>query len=337
MNARLRSAAGAMLLATLVALTPAAPVRAAQAIKITIPTYTVADGAYFAALQKGYFATEGLDVEFVFTGGGVATPAMISGTVDGSASGSASLSAILRGAALRIVLVFTASPAYQVWAQPDIHTLADLKGKPVGVNTRGDTFEIAMRLALQNAGLSPDSVGYTPVGFGSNVSAAFDSGALAAVIVSPGLVIEMKEQGALKNAHMISDFFGKVHMPWNSFVLSEKLLYGNPALAKKMLRAIIKGARYIKAFRSQTVGFSKFYQKETFSQKGSEYDYDELMQEITRDWTVDDALIQSDLTVRAGLLSIPKEQIPPIAKVYDFSLVRTINAELDKSHWKPTP
>ena len=140
--------------------------RAAQSIKITLPTTTPADAAYFVAAQRGYFAAEGLDVELIFAGGGAAVPALISGTVEGSASGAAALSAILRGAALRVVLVFTESPAYQVWAQPDIHTLADLKGKNVGVNTRGDTFEIAMRLALQQAGIPPDSVGYTPVGFG---------------------------------------------------------------------------------------------------------------------------------------------------------------------------
>jgi len=310
--------------------------QAAQSIKITVPTQTVADSAYFAALQKGYFAAEGLDVEFVFAGGGVATPAIISGTVDGSASGSAALSAILRGAALRIVLVFTASPAYQVLAQPDIHSLADLKGKAVGVNTRGDTFEIAMRLALQAAGLSPDSVTYAPVGFGDAVGAAFDSGALAAVIVSPGTTIEMREQGALKNAHMIADFYGKVHMPWNSFVVSEKLLYGDPVLAKKMLRAIVKGARFSKAFKAQTIGFTKAYEQQTFSQRGSELDYDEFIQELTPDWTVGDGLIRSDLIVRAGLLNFPKDQIPPISKVYDFSLVRAINAELDAARWKPT-
>ncbi len=309
---------------------------AAQSIKLTIPTQTVADSAYFAALQKGYFAAEGLDVEFVFAGGGVATPAIISGTVDGSASGSAALSAILRGAALRIVYVFTASPAYQVWAQPDVRSLADLKGKPVGVNTRGDTFEIAMRLALQQAGLSPDSVTYAPVGFGDAVGAAFDSGALAGVIVSPGTVVEMREQGALKNAHLIANFYGKVHMPWNSFVVSEKLLYGNPVLAKKMLRAIVKGARFSRVFKAQVIGFTKAYEQQTFSQRGSELDYDEFVQEVTPDGTVSDALIQSDLIVRAGLLNFPKDQIPPISKVYDFSLVRAINAELNASRWKPT-
>jgi ABC-type nitrate/sulfonate/bicarbonate transport system substrate-binding protein len=94
------------------------PARAADAIKITIPSVTPDDGAYFIAAQKGYFAAEGLEAEFVFSGGGTATPALISGTVQGSASGSAALSAIMRGAALRVVLVFTESPAYKVWAQP---------------------------------------------------------------------------------------------------------------------------------------------------------------------------------------------------------------------------
>jgi NitT/TauT family transport system substrate-binding protein len=313
------------------------PLRAAQAIKLTIPTQTVADSAYFAAKEKGYFAAEGLDVEFVFAGGGVATPAILSGTVDGSASGSAALSAIMKGAALRILTVFTASPAYQVWAQPGINSLADLKGKTVGVNTRGDTFEIAMRLALQNAGLSGDSVTYAPVGFGDAVGAAFDSGGLSAVIVSPGTMLQMRDAGGLKAAHMIADFYGKIHMPWNSFVVSEKVLYGNPVLAKKIMRAIVKGTRYVKAFKSQTIGFTKVLEGQSFSQKGSEIDYDEFIEEITKDGTIPDSLIQSDLAVRASLLNFPKEQIPPISKVYDFSLIRQINKELDASHWKPAP
>jgi len=324
----------AFLFAAYIAVALAVPAGAAQSIKITLPTVTPADAAYFVAAQKGYFAAEGLDVEFVFAGGGAAVPALISGTVDGSASGAAALTAILRGAALRVVLVFTESPAYQVWAQPDIHTLADLKGKTVGVNTRGDTFEIAMRLALQAAGIPPDSVGYTPVGFGSQVSAAFDSGALAAAIITPGLVGDMHDLGQFKNAHLIADFYGKIHMPWNAFAMSEKTLYGDPVLAKKMLRAIVKGARYMKVFKSQAIAMTEKYQK-TINIKGDETDYDEFIQELTPDWTVGNELIVSDLNVRAGLINLPKDQIPPVAKIYDFSLVRTINAELDASHWKP--
>jgi len=52
--------AGAMVVpAAIVADTP-------QKIKITVPSYETADGAYLIAVQKGYFAAEGLDPELVF-------------------------------------------------------------------------------------------------------------------------------------------------------------------------------------------------------------------------------------------------------------------------------
>jgi len=48
-----------------------------------------------------------------------------------------------------------------------------------------------------------------------------------------------------------------------------------------------------------------------------------------------DALIP-DLAVRAQLLNIPKAQIPAIDKVYNFAIAQAVNAELDRSHWRPT-
>src|ERR1700761_8539124 len=86
-------------------------------ITITVPSIDIADSPYFVAVQKGYFAAEGLHADLSFTGGGVATPALISGSVQGSASGSAALSAILRDANLRVVAVCDDSPAYQLWAR----------------------------------------------------------------------------------------------------------------------------------------------------------------------------------------------------------------------------
>jgi len=80
------------------------PASALTPIKITVPSVTPDDGAYFVAAQKGYFTEEGLDVEFVFSGGGTSTPALISGSIQGSASGSSAISAIMKGAPLRVVL-----------------------------------------------------------------------------------------------------------------------------------------------------------------------------------------------------------------------------------------
>src|ERR1700722_10839208 len=136
--------------------TPVPAADALQKITIAVPAYGAADASYFIAVEKGYFAAEGLDVTLQFAGGGTATPALISGSIEGSASSASALGAIMRGAALRIVLVFEDSPFYNIWAHSDIHSLADFKGKAIGVATRGDTFEIATRLALTTAGIAPD-------------------------------------------------------------------------------------------------------------------------------------------------------------------------------------
>jgi NitT/TauT family transport system substrate-binding protein len=309
---------------------------APQKITLTVATYEVSQGPYLVAIQKGYFAAEGLDVNLLFAGGGTATPALISGSVDGSASSASALSAILKGAPLRIVLVFQDTPIYNIWGQPNIHTLADFKGKAIGVATRGDTFEVAARLALQKANILADAVGFTPIGSGDSGSAAFESGQLAGVVLSTSQSAQLIDKGQLKNAHVVYRLKGNIHMPFDGFVVQAKLLTDNPQLARKMLRAIVKGSRYIRAYKTQTMAIlNKYDPSETVHAMNE--DYEEFINAEAPDLTVSSTDAQSDLDLRAGLLAIPKDQIPALDHVYDFSLVRSVNAELNASRWKPTP
>src|ERR1700744_4933684 len=120
---------------------------------VSIPSIDMGDAPFLVAQQKGDFAAEGLKGDFTFNGGGIATPALIAGSIQASPPTSSALNAMLRGADLRILAVFDASPAYQLWARDDIHTLDDLKGKTIGIATRGETFEISTRLVPQNYGV----------------------------------------------------------------------------------------------------------------------------------------------------------------------------------------
>jgi ABC-type nitrate/sulfonate/bicarbonate transport system substrate-binding protein len=240
----------------------------------------------------------------------------------------------LRGGPLRIVMVFNDSPPYKIWATSDIHSLADLKGKTIGIGTRGDSNEIAVRLALKAAGVPPDSVSYIPLGAPSNREAAFASGTLPAVVLDTGDVVAMQDRGLLKNQHMIADLSGMVRMPMTGLAVPEKLLSGDPTLLTKMVRAIVEGARYLRAFKNESVAIVGKYQKADMLHADAA-EYDEFMHSITRDDSVGDALIASDLDVRTGLLGIDKTTIPPIGKIYDFHITRAVNAELDAAHWKP--
>ncbi len=312
------------------------PSRAAQKLKITIPATESNEAAYFIAQEKGYFAAEGLDVEFVYAGGGTATPALMSGTVDASASSASALSAIVRGADLRIVLVFQDTPNYQLWATPDIHGWSDLKGKLIGIATRGDTFEIATRLALQGAGVSPDSVGYSPLGFSSAIAAALVSGALPAVVLDSTDSDRMKDSGQFKNDHVVFDYYRKVHMPYNGMVVSGKFLTGSPDVLKSLLRALVKGSRYFKTFKAQSIAITAKYQKTPPDPHAASVDYDNMLKSMSPDLAVPDDLAKSDVDLRAQLNNVPKDQVPAIGKIYDFAPLRAATAQLNAERWKPT-
>jgi ABC-type nitrate/sulfonate/bicarbonate transport system substrate-binding protein len=230
--------------------------------------------------------------------------------------------------------VVSGTPTYQLWATADIKTLADLKGKSIGIATRGDTTEIATRLLLQSAGVPPDSVGYTPLGFGSSIGAVLTTGALAAAVLPSEARATMEEKGGLKSDHMLVNYSGTVHMPYAGFAMSAKTLYGDPALSRRLMRAIVKGSRYVKAFKAQTVAMLQ--KQGNGDLHALEAGYDVSLPALTRDLTVPDDLIKSDIAVRAGLLGLTKDQLPPIDKIYDFSFVRSINAELNASRWKPS-
>jgi ABC-type nitrate/sulfonate/bicarbonate transport system substrate-binding protein len=304
-----------------------------QKITITFASSDANQSAPLVAQQKGYFAAEGLDVELQYAGGGTATPALISNSIQASGSAAASLTAILKGAPLRIVGIIADSPTYSIWVTSDIKSAADLKGKTIGVASRGDTLEIASRLYLQSVGIPPDSVGYQPLGQPGGIGAGLVTGALSAAVIAATDAELMSDKGELKKAHVLVDLT-KFKMPYAGLAMSEKTLYGDPVLAKKILRAVIKGSRYMKAFRPQTLAIlEKTHQTADLAavQKG----YDLAVKSFTRDYTVSDAEILPDLTVRAGLLGMTKDQIPPVNKIYDFTLVHQVNAELDASHWKP--
>jgi NitT/TauT family transport system substrate-binding protein len=306
-----------------------------QKITITYASSDANQSAPLVAQQKGYFAAEGLEVELQYAAGGAATPALMSGNIQASGSAAASLTAILKGAQLRIVGIIAESPTYSLWVTSDIKRAADLKGKTIGVASRGDTLEVASRLYLQSVGVSPDSVGYQPLGQPSGIGAGLETGALSAAVIAATDSELMLDKGQLKKSHVLVDLT-KFKMPYAGLAMSEKTLYGDPVLAKKILRAVIKGFRYMKAFKPQTLAIlEKTHQ--TTDVVAVEKGYDLAVRAFTRDYTVSDAVILPDLIVRAGLLDIPKDKIPPVSKIYDFTLAHQVNAELDASRWKPAP
>lgn len=311
---------------------------AAQKMKVSIAATTPLFAPYFIAIDKQYYAAEGLDVELVEAPGGVATPALLSGSLDVSTSSASAVSAAIRGAHIKIIYTMADRLPDQLWAsRPDLKTLKDLKGLPVGIASRGDSYEIALRSALDQAGLPQDWIGYTPLGFGATPRlAALISGSLPAVMLTPTDLGTAVADGSLKKSHLMIDFVKELRLPYTGAAVSDQLLKSNPAMIESFLRATIKGVRYALAFEPETVAILQRHNPGADSNvllKG----YRDTIPTMTKVGRVSDDLIRSDLRVRAVILSMDPNHIPPISDIYDYKIAEKVTADIDNSGWQPTP
>lgn len=306
---------------------------AAETVKLTVASDDAIYAPYFIALDKGYFKAAGLDVELVEAGGGAATPALMSGTVQFSSSSGSAESAIMKGAPLKIVMTISVTLPWKLWATgPETKTLADLKGKPVGVQTRGDLFEVAIRAALLKAGLSQDSVIYSPMGVGSlQRVAVMQSASMPAGILSYLDERIARDNGSLARGHVLADF-KDIQIPYNGLATSDALIAKNPEMVREFLKSVLMGVRYMKKYKE---GSLRVLQKHNKSKPellaGS---YDESMPTIIDSGTIAQETQEGELALRRSMLGMG-DKGPTPADVFDYRLVRDALAALDKSGWQP--
>ena len=307
-----------------------------QTLRVSMAAQTVIYAPYLIAIEKGYYNQERLTLDITMAGGGVATPAQIAGKIDINTSGPVALTPILRGSPLKIVYTEATHPVYQLWStSKDIKTLQDLKGKQIGIISRGDTFELSMKMALVKAGLPLDYVSYTALGNGSALGPAFAAKSLPGFILSTQDIEQARHIGALAQGNLIVNMIKDTPMPYSGIAVTEAFIKDHADALRGFLRATMKGSRYMRKFKAQTLAVVGKYNPSIDSSVSSA-DYDVTMPLLTKDGTVADDVLRAYLEVQAQVLGLPKEQIPPVSRAWDYTLVREANAGLDKTRWQPT-
>lgn len=284
----------------------------------------------FIAMEKGYHRDEGLTVEMIRAGGGIATQALMAGDLHFSTSAGSALSAMLRGAEIKVVYTNIDRPGYQLWSgQSEIKTLKDLRGKRVGVTSRGDTQELSVRLLLRKYGIDANSVAYVPVGFGAQRLAALQAGSVDAVPLGAGDFAQLKQS----KGHMLGDTEKEIRFAYVGLAVATKLIARQPELVEKFLRSVIKGREYARRYREQSITIlGKYTQRK---REFNEFDYDSTLPVLTAEGWVGDDIIKEDVAMRAELVNV---SVPgDYHKFFDYSIVKKIYRDLKNSGWKPLP
>ncbi len=236
----------------------------AQAIEK--PKLTVAVGGknllYYLPLtvaeQLGYFKAEGLDVTIVdFAGGSRALQAVVGGSADVvSGAFEHTVNMQFKGQRMRAFVLQGAAPQIVLGINPKtmagFKTIADLKGKKVGVTAPGSSTNVMLNFVLAKAGLKPSDVSVIGVGAGNGAVAAMRAGQIDAISNLDPVITLLQRSGDLK---IISDtrilaesdkVFGGP-MPAACLYAMQTFINSNPNTAQALANAIVRADKWIQS------------------------------------------------------------------------------------------
>lgn len=190
------------------------------------------------ATDQGLWEKHGLNPDLkVFTNGPIQVQALNAGSLDFAYIGPGALWLPASGQA-KVIAPNALGYTDRVIAQPGIESIADLKGKKVGV-PEGTSGDMLLRLALDEAGMTTDDIEMVTMD-PSTVVTAFASGQIdAAGIWYPFVNVIKQRISDLGELSSNEDFFPDIAFP-SSFIVSDAKA-GDAELIGKVV-AVIKEA-----------------------------------------------------------------------------------------------
>ena len=185
--------------------------------------------------------------------GALGVRAVLGNSVEFSTASGSILAAAARGVPVKLVSVITAKPTFDLISDPKIQNFQQLKGKFVGISTRGGTFEHITRLILERNQLHPDKdVTILALGRQDDLHLALKTGRIAAAIYSPPRSLMLYRDGFHKLA-VSGDYLP--HYPIGGLGVTDELIKKRPADIQAFVKATLAGMAYYRRNRGESIQF----------------------------------------------------------------------------------
>lgn len=300
-----------------------------QDLRVSFASFGVIYYPHFLAQELGYYRDEGLNVEMIAMPGGLATQALVAGDLQFSTSSGASLNASLRGIKLKVVYVNLDRPLYKLisW-RDDIRKVTDLRGKGVGIASRGDTMEGAANLMLRKHGMDPlRDVIWVALGTGGRVTSLAAKTVDSAVL---GFADSLRMQSRGFAVHEVANIGKEIKMLYTGLATSEDMIVKRPELVRRFIRATVKGREFLKRNKTQSLAIGKKYDKSPDDVRSA--DYEATLEMMTAEGMEDSETQKSDIEIAKRMLNIQKEI--SAEQIFDFRFVREVYKELRDAGWE---
>ncbi len=245
----------------LFALAPAA--RAAEPATIR-SSYAAVSGAFapiWVAQEKGLFAKNGVSVDLKYILPATATQALISRGLDICNPGGELIEAGLSGHDVVMMLGVLNRAVFSLYAKPDLKTLADLKGKVIGVTQPGSTTDFVARVLVRDAGLAlGKDVRVLHLDGIPAVMAALAQGNIDAGIISAPTTLKARKAGLKELVDITGKNIPLIHV---AFASTRQYLKENPDRVRRFLQGYLEGLKIARTDAEQAKQAIGKYTKST--------------------------------------------------------------------------
>jgi NitT/TauT family transport system substrate-binding protein len=203
-------------------------------------------------IRKGFFRDNGLDIqEVAFAGDAKMQQAMAADSLDIGIGSGPAMAFIAKGAPVKAVAAMAGPPLLLTLAvRPDgPRTVAELKGKKVGVSTAGSLTYWLVSETSRRQGWGPNGIVIAPMGAMAGQIAALERGDVDGVVMDITTVLELKDKVRvlIRFGNIAKDFH--VHVIY----ATNKLIADKPAALSGFLKGWFHAIAFMRANRAETV------------------------------------------------------------------------------------
>jgi ABC-type nitrate/sulfonate/bicarbonate transport system substrate-binding protein len=305
------------------------PARALENVRVAYPSMNTSVFCLIIAQKEGYLKEEGLDAQLLSIRGEIAIRTTLAGEVDFFTNAGSALAAAVRGVPVKIVTVFQDKPGWDLIAQPDIKSVAQLRGKNIAVMSPEGSLAVVAREILRKNGIDPTKdVNLVTMGGDEVRFPALQTKSIQATLFNTGMSLKAQKEGFTKLA-VASDYANLIE---GGLATSNDRIKQSPEKMFRFIRAALKGLNFFVVKREQSIK----YMTDALRMNDRELVnaiYDIQSKLVLRDGFTDDKILQSMIDEMKKTTKVQRDI--KVSDVFDLTFVKKANEELKSSGWKP--
>jgi ABC-type nitrate/sulfonate/bicarbonate transport system substrate-binding protein len=222
---------------------PAAAPAPLTPITISNPSPAVSILPFYAAIDAGFFARQGLDASIVKLAGSSAQTALSKGEIDFMNSPSEAVIGASNGFPFKIVFAAWDRAPWTLVGKTEYRSIPDLRGKVVATNRPGTAPYAYLDAGLKKAGMTVNDVSILHMTATQDNYAALIAGQMEAGVLSPPFDAQAAEYGF----HEVQFLGDLLEIPYIGLATTESYVQTHRTEVKAAIRAMLDAGDWIRA------------------------------------------------------------------------------------------